>query len=97
MEPWNSLYKEVLHWGQTDSLLPEQDWDLALINTFSVDEFGRLIADASIKEDAAAFLSGVFIRWQAMLLGQMTKMLSLRLMIFAQNQRPKISIWHYGE
>ncbi|MCF2870920.1 hypothetical protein L0664_07570 [Octadecabacter sp. G9-8] len=58
MDSLNPLYKEVLEWAQTDEDIPEQDWDLALINSFSVAEFDRLIADTSIREGARSFFIG---------------------------------------
>ncbi|WP_166415702.1 hypothetical protein [Cochlodiniinecator piscidefendens] len=58
MDSWNSPYSEVLCWGRTDNPLPDQDWDLALINTLSIDEFDQMIADTSIKEDARHFFIG---------------------------------------
>ena len=58
MDAWPPLVSEVLTWAQTDQPQPDQDWDLALINALTLQDFDRLVAKPRVTEGARLFFIG---------------------------------------
>ena len=51
-------YEDILLWGQNSDPIPEQDWDLVLVENLTICELYELVIDPSITKCSRGFFLG---------------------------------------